>query len=117
MYNENNVFHKILEGKLGANKVYEDEYALAFYDINPSAKVHVLVISKGAYVNYHDFLNRAAANEVAGFFKAINETVKVLELSEDGFRIVSNIGTNGGQEVPHFHVHILGGEKLGHVLV
>lgn len=116
MYNENNVFYKILEGKLGATKIFENDYALAFNDINPCAKIHVLVISKGKYVNYHDFLNRASDAEISGFFKAVNETAKILNLTEHGFRILSNIGENAGQEVPHFHVHILGGEKLKFML-
>ncbi len=110
MYDQNNIFAKILRGEIPAKKVYEDEYALAFHDISAKASVHVLVIPKGPYISFSDFVEKA--DDVTGFYKAVEETIKLLDLKQ-GFRLISNSGINGGQEVPHFHIHILGGEKLG----
>ena len=112
-YDNNNVFAKILRGEIPAKKIYEDEYALAFPDLNPQAPVHVLVIPKGAYRNFPGFVANATQAEIAGFFKAVASVAKQLGHEDEGYRILSNIGKNGGQEVPHLHIHIFAGGKLG----
>ena len=115
-YDHDNVFAKILRGEIPCQRVYEDDHALAFRDINPLAPVHVLVIPKGEYVSMDDFTLRAPADQVAGFFRAVGETARVLGLSEKGYRFLGNTGAHGRQEVPHFHVHIFGGAPLGRML-
>ena len=110
-YDSNNVFAKILRHEIPNTTVYEDEFVLAFNDINPKAKIHVLVIPKGSYVNFQDLLEHAPQPEIDGFLKGIFATIKVLNLT-DGYRLVFNTGKNAGQEVPHLHAHILAGEKL-----
>ena len=115
-YDDNNVFAKILRGEIPSKRVYEDEHALAFHDINPQAPVHVLVIPKGKYVSVIDFAAKASAAEQAGFMKAIGKTAAALGLDEGGYRILANHGLNAHQEVPHFHVHIFGGKRLGPML-
>lgn len=112
-YDDNNIFAKILRGEIPCYKVYEDTYALAFQDINPHAPVHVLVIPKGEYVSLADFGANASAGEITGFYRAVSKVVDQLNLEEEGFRAIANTGMNGGQEVPHFHIHILGGKKIG----
>ncbi|MGN1063037.1 MAG: histidine triad nucleotide-binding protein [Alphaproteobacteria bacterium] len=112
-YNADNVFAKILRGEIPCKKIYEDEYALAFYDIHPKAKVHALVICKVLVVDYADFMNHADDHELAGYMRAIAKTAEILGLEKDGYRVVFNKGKNAGQEVPHLHAHILGGEPLG----
>lgn len=112
-YNDNNIFAKILAGVIPCNKVFEDNYALAFYDISPKAKIHVLVIPKGKFVTYHDFINNASADEVIGYNKAISTVINMLNISDSGYRLISNALEHGGQEVPHFHTHILAGEVIG----
>ncbi|MGB1547232.1 MAG: histidine triad nucleotide-binding protein [Alphaproteobacteria bacterium] len=116
MYDSNNIFAKILRGEIPCDKVYEDDFALAFRDINPQAPVHVLVIPKGEYVSMADFSDRAAAEEITGFFRAVGKVARELELEEGGYRILANHGVNAHQEVPHFHVHIFGGTKLGRMI-
>ena len=115
-YDPDNVFAKILRGDIPCTKVYENDHVLAFEDINPQAPVHVLVIPKGAYVSMDDFSANASAEEVTGFFKAVGDVARQLNLSEPGYRILANHGVDGMQEVPHFHVHIFGGRKLGPML-
>jgi histidine triad (HIT) family protein len=115
-YDRDNIFAKILRGEIPCRKVYEDEHALAFHDINPLAPVHVLVIPKGDYVSMDDFTRAAAADQVAGFFRAVGETARMLGLAESGYRFLANTGADGRQEVPHFHVHIFGGAPLGRML-
>jgi diadenosine tetraphosphate (Ap4A) HIT family hydrolase len=112
-YDDQNVFAKILRGEIPCKKVYEDEFALAFHDINPMAPVHVLVIPKGAYASFADFARDADAETVAGFFQAVNTTARELGLDPQGYRILANHGPAARQEVPHFHVHIFGGTDLG----
>lgn len=112
-YDDTNIFARILRGEIPAKKVYEDQFALAFHDIGPKAPVHVLVIPKGKYLNIADFGANASEAEVAGFWKAVSTVTKDLEVNETGFRTIANTGLNGGQEVPHFHVHILAGKQLG----
>ena len=112
-YDDNNVFAKILRGEIPSKKVYEDEYALAFHDIGAKAPVHVLVIPKGKYVSIVDFGTAADEKEIAGFYRAVSKVANDLGLAEAGFRSIANTGLNGGQEVPHFHIHLLGGKKMG----
>ncbi len=112
-YDENNIFAKILRGEIPCDKVYEDDYVLAFNDIAPQASVHILVIPKGAYVSIDDFGANASAEEVKGFFAAAATIAKDAGIAENGFRSIANTGSDGGQEVPHFHLHLLGGQKIG----
>ncbi len=111
-YNSNNVFAKMLRGEIEVKKIYEDDYALAFYDIAPKAKIHALVISKAMVVDFADFIEHSNASEIEGYMRAIVRTAEILGVVEDGYRLVFNSGKNSGQEVPHLHAHILGGEKL-----
>lgn len=115
-YDENNIFAKILRGEIGCEKVYEDEHVLAFNDINPKAPVHILVIPKGKYIAIDDFGANASAEEIKAFYAAVAKIAEEQNLREDGFRVICNTGLNGGQEVPHFHAHILGGRQLGPML-
>lgn len=115
-YDDNNIFAKILRGELPCEKLYEDEYALAFPDINPQAPNHVLVIPKGAYVSWIDFSANASEAEIAGFVRAVGKVAKNLGVEDEGYRVLSNIGQNGGQMVPHLHVHIFAGRPLGPML-
>ena len=115
-YDESNIFARILRGELPCRKVHEDEYSLAFHDINPSAPVHILVIPKGAYVSWDDFSARGSADEIAGFVRAVGEVARAQNLVEPGYRILANVGRDSGQEVPHLHVHIFGGKGLGPML-
>lgn len=112
-YDPNNIFAKILRGEIPCKKVYEDDYVLAFYDIVPISPVHVLVIPKNPYVSFADFTANAKPEEIVCFMKAVGKIAKDLGIEEDGYRLVTNIGKNSGQEVPHFHVHILGGRQFG----
>jgi len=112
-YDDNNVFAKILRGEIPAKKVHEDEFALAFHDIGAKAPVHVLVIPKGKYTSIVDFGAKASEAEIAGFYRAVSKVANDLGIANDGFRSIANTGLNGGQEVPHFHIHLLGGKKIG----
>ena len=112
-YDNNNVFAKILRGELPCKKIAEDEYTLAFEDINPLRAVHVLVIPKGPYVDWCDFAATASADEQVAFTFMIAHVAELKGITNGGFRVVSNIGRDGGQEVPHLHMHILGGEEVG----
>jgi histidine triad (HIT) family protein len=116
-YDDKNIFARILRGELPCNSVYEDEWALAFHDINPQAPVHILVIPKGAYVSWDDFSARASANEIAGFIRAVGQVARDLGLPAPGYRLLANVGGHGGQEVPHLHVHLFGGQWLGPMLM
>ena len=115
-YDENNIFARILRGEIPAKKVYEDEHALAFHDINPLAPIHVLVIPKGPYVSWDDFSERASDEEIAGFVRAVGKIARDESLVANGYRLLANVGLNSGQEVPHLHVHIFGGRPLGPML-
>ena len=115
-YEDGNIFARILRGEIPSKRVHEDEFALAFHDIAPQAPVHVLVIPKGRYVSVADFSATASAEEVAGFWRAVAHVAKQLGLEGQGFRILTNMGEDGGQEVPHFHVHLFGGRRLGPML-
>lgn len=115
-YDDQNIFAKILRGEIPCDKVYENDHALAFRDINPQAPVHVLVIPKGAYVSYADFSASASNAELAGFMRALGEVAKMLDVVDAGSRILSNQGEDGHQEVPHFHVHLFAGKNLGRMI-
>ncbi|WP_108788460.1 HIT domain-containing protein [Erythrobacter sp. Alg231-14] len=112
-YDDNNIFAKILRGEIPSKTVYDDEWAYAFEDINPQAETHTLVIPKGRYVSWDDFSATASADEIAGFVRAVGIVAREKGLVEPGYRLMANIGRNGHQEVPHLHVHIFGGQKLG----
>lgn len=115
-YDDTNIFAKILRGEIPCGKVYEDDHALAFNDINPQAPTHILVIPKGRYVSWDDFSANAPDAEIAGFIRAVGEVARAAGLVEPGYRLLANIGHNGHQEVPHLHVHIFGGRALGPML-
>ncbi|WP_339703943.1 histidine triad nucleotide-binding protein [uncultured Sphingosinicella sp.] len=116
-YDDNNIFARILRGEIPARKVYEDDHAFAFHDINPQAPTHVLVIPKGRYVSWADFSAKAPDAEIAGFVRAVGAVARELGIEESGYRLLANAGSNSHQEVPHLHVHIFGGKKLGPMLV
>lgn len=115
-YDQSNVFARILRGELPCKRVYEDDHALAFHDINPLAPVHVLVIPKGEYASMDDFTAKASPEQIAGFFRAIGETARQLGLTAGGYRFLANTGVDANQEVAHFHVHVFGGANLGPML-
>ena len=115
-YDESNIFAKILRGEIPCNKIYEDEFVLSFHDINAQKKIHALVIPKGKYVDLDDFSLHASAEEMVGMVKCINIVAKKLGISTEvgnGYRALVNISDDGGQEVPHLHFHLFGGEKVG----
>jgi len=111
-YDKNNIFAKIIRGEIPCDKVYEDEHTLAFNDINPAAKVHILVIPKAEYTSFNDFAANASPEQIALFYKAVKNIAAQQGLDKTGYRLISNHGTDAYQTVEHFHVHILGGEKL-----
>ena len=112
-YDTHNIFAKILRGEIPCDKVYEDEFALAFNDIAPQAPVHVLVIPKGEYLSFDDFSKTASAEEITGFYRAAQKVAEQLGLQENGYRTLANMGADAHQEVPHYHLHILAGCDLG----
>lgn len=115
-YDDQNVFAKILRGEIPCRKVYEDEWSLAFHDINPQSPTHILVIPKGAYVCWDDFSNLAADDEIARFVRAVGHVARAAGLVAPGYRLLANTGLNGHQEVPHLHVHLFAGRQLGPLL-
>jgi histidine triad (HIT) family protein len=115
-YDDSNIFARILRGEIPCTKVYEDEHALAFNDINPQAPTHILVVPKGPYVSWDDFSERASADEITGFIRAVGKVARDRGLVVPGYRLLANVGANSGQEVPHLHVHIFGGKGLGPML-
>jgi|TARA_B110000438_G_scaffold297564_2_gene344138 histidine triad (HIT) family protein len=116
-YDKNNIFAKILRGEVPCKKVYENEHVLAFHDVNPQKKIHVLVIPKGEYIDLNDFNKKASETEIKELNKAITHVASLLQVSQNGYRVLSNIGKDGGQEVPHLHYHIFGGEKIGKMVI
>ena len=120
-YDKNNIFAKILRGEIPCKKIYENEYILSFYDINPQKKVHALVIPKGEYTDLDDFSSKASEKEISELIKGISLIAKKLNISLSdngkGYRSLVNIGEHGGQEVPHLHFHLFGGEKVGKMVV
>jgi histidine triad (HIT) family protein len=118
-YDDSNIFAKILRGEIPCNKIYEDDFVLSFYDINPQKKIHALVIPKGKYVDLDDFSLNATPQEMVGLIKGINIVAKKLGISTEvgkGYRALANISDDGGQEVPHLHFHLFGGEKVGRMV-
>ena len=115
-YDDANIFARILRGEIPCKKVHEDEHALAFHDINPQTPVHVLVIPKGHYVSIADFGAKASDAELIGFWRAVSKVAKELGLEVKGYRALTNMGQDGGQEVPHFHVHLFGGRHIGRMV-
>ena len=119
-YDDNNIFAKILRGEIPCNKIYEDDFVLSFYDINPQKKIHALVIPKGKYIDLDDFSLNASEQEMAGLIKGINIVAKKLGISTEvgkGYRTIANISDHGGQEVLHLHFHLFGGENVGKMVV
>ena len=115
-YDKNNIFAKILRKEIPCKKIFENDHVLSFYDINPQKKIHALVIPKGEYIDLDDFNNRASDQEIVALSKAITEVSKMLGISTDigkGYRALTNLSEDGGQEVPHLHFHLFGGEKVG----
>ena len=116
IYDDQNIFAKILRGEITCNKIYEDDFVFSFHDIEPQKKIHALVIPKGKYVDLDDFSLNASSEEMVGLLKGINKVAKKLGVSTEigqGYRVLTNISDHGGQEVPHFHFHLFGGEHLG----
>ncbi len=112
-YDPANIFARILRGEIPSARVYEDEWAIAFEDISPQAEIHTLIIPRAAYVSWDDFSERAPDEEIAGFVRAVGNVARAKGLVEPGYRLLANVGAHGGQEVPHLHVHLFGGEPLG----
>jgi histidine triad (HIT) family protein len=115
-YDDQNIFAKILRDEIPSKRVYEDEWAIAFHDINPQAPTHILVIPRGAYVSWDDFSARAPEAEIAGFVRAVGKVAREQGLVAPGYRLLANTGMHSGQEVPHLHVHLFGGQPLGPML-
>ncbi len=115
-YDPNNIFAKILRGESPCRKVFENEHALAFHDIAPQAAIHVLVIPKGDYVSWDDFSAKAGDAEIAAFIRTVGQVARDLGLVDPGYRLLANVGADGGQEVPHLHVHLFGGQALGRMI-
>ncbi len=115
-YDPGNIFARILRGEIPSQRVYEDAFAVAFHDLHPQAPVHVLVIPRGAYVSWADFSANASDAEIAGFVRAVGAVARQLGLEESGYRLLANAGLDAHQEVPHLHVHLFGGRKLGPML-
>ena len=115
-YDDNNILAKILKGEIPCKKIYEDNFVLSFYDISPKKKIHALVVPKGKYTDLDDFSANASPKEMVGLLKGIKTVAKKLQISVDtgkGYRVLANISEDGGQEVPHLHFHLFGGEKVG----
>ena len=115
-YDNNNIFAKILRSEIPCQKVLENDHTLAFFDINPQSRIHILIIPKKAYLNFHDFTENASIKEIELLWKLVSEVIKLKKISKKGFRIISNSGVDGNQDVPHFHVHLLGGKNLGRMM-
>ena len=118
-YDDANIFAKILRGEIPCKKIYEDDYVLSFHDVNPQKKIHALVVPKGKYVDLDDFNAKASDKEIVGLIKGISIVAKKLDISVDtgkGYRALTNISENGGQEVPHLHFHLFGGERVGRMV-
>ncbi|WP_425228518.1 histidine triad nucleotide-binding protein [Sphingomonas sp.] len=116
LYDPANIFARILRDEIPSTRVYEDEWAVAFHDIAPQAATHILIIPRGAYVSWDDFSARASAAEIAGFVRAVGAVARAQGLVVPGYRLLANTGQHGGQEVPHLHVHLFGGQPLGPML-
>lgn len=116
LYDEDNIFAKILRSEVPCNKILENKFALAFTDINPQAPTHILIIPKNPYTDFFDFTKNASLREVELFWHLVNDIIEFTKIVNQGFRIITNAGGNGNQDVPHFHVHVLGGRNLGKMI-
>ena len=119
IYDKNNIFAKILRKEIPCKKIFENKYVLSFHDISPQKKVHALVIPKGDYIDFDDFNQRASDVEIVSLSKAITEVARILGISVDtskGYRVLTNLGEHGAQEVPHLHFHLFGGEQIGRMV-
>ena len=115
-YDDSNIFAKVLRGEIPCKKIYEDDFVLSFYDINPQKKIHALVIPKGKYIDLDDFTDKASDDEIVGLIKGVSNVAKKLGISVNegnGYRTLTNLSEHGGQEAPHLHFHVFGGEKVG----
>ena len=115
-YDKNNIFAKILREEIPCKKIFENEHVLSFHDTNPQKKIHALIIPKGEYIDLDDFNKKASDPEIIALCKAITEVAKILDISVEtgkGYRALTNLNEHGGQEVPHLHIHLFGGEKVG----
>ena len=112
MYDKENLFAKIIRKEIPCEKIYEDKNVLFFKDIYPKAKIHILAIPKNNVIDFGDFVSSCDEKTVKNFFDTIYKVIKMINLDKTGYRLITNSGSDGNQEVPHFHVHILGGEKL-----
>ena len=115
-YDKDNIFAKILKSEIPCHKILENDYALAFSDINPQSPIHILIIPKKAYIDFYDFTENASIKETESLWKLVNDVIKLNKIATKGFRIISNSGDDGNQDVPHFHVHVLGGKNLGRMM-
>ena len=115
-YDDQNIFAKILRDEIPSKRVYEDDFAIAFHDINPLAPNHILVIPRGPYVSWDDFSAKASDAEIAGFVRAVGTVARDLGLVAPGYRLLANVGLHGHQEIAHLHVHLFGGQALGPML-
>ena len=115
-YDKMNIFSKILRSEIDCQKVLENDHALAFLDINPQAPIHILIIPKSEYIDFHDFTENGSTQEIKYFWKLVNDVINSKITSDAGFRIITNSGKDGNQDVPHFHVHLLGGKNLGKMI-
>jgi diadenosine tetraphosphate (Ap4A) HIT family hydrolase len=115
-YDSRNIFARILSGEIPSQRVFDNEYAIAFHDIAPQSPVHILVIPRGPYISFADFTAKATDAEIAGFFRAVGEVARQFNLEDPGYRILANTGEDAGQEVPHFHVHLCAGRRLGRMI-
>ncbi|WEJ97941.1 MAG: histidine triad nucleotide-binding protein [Candidatus Sphingomonas phytovorans] len=115
-YDDQNIFAKILRGEIPSSRVYEDEFAIAFHDINPQAPTHILVIPRGPYVSWDDFSAHGSDAEIAGFVRAVGSVARDAGMVAPGYRLLANTGQHSGQEVPHLHVHVFAGTPLGPML-
>ena len=115
-YDKNNIFAKILKSEIDCKKINENDYALAFLDINPQAPIHILIIPKNPYVNMYDFNKNASSTEILSFWELVNSIIDNQGIKNNGFRIIANSGKDGNQDVSHFHLHILGGKNLGRMI-
>lgn len=111
-YDENNIFAKIIRGEIPCDEVYQDDYVLSFRDVNPAAKLHILVVPKAEFVSFDDFMQKESAENITKFFSTVQKIAGRLGVDKSGYRLITNHGEDGNQSVPHFHVHILAGEKL-----
>ncbi|AIK96961.1 histidine triad nucleotide-binding protein [Candidatus Odyssella acanthamoebae] len=112
-YDVNNIFARILRQEIPCNKVFEDDKVLAFHDVHPKAPIHILIIPKGAYINFHDFHQHAEPETIIHLYKKVADIAEQFNLQQSGYRLITNCGVDGGQEVPHYHIHLVGGDKLG----